>query len=180
MIETFIKIEGFENYEISNFGDVMHTDSGYVLCTYIDKGGYKNVTLKDNDSTRLYTKLVHRLVASAFIHNPINKPIVDHVDGNRINNCLHNLRWALVSENNYNRNVVAKENTSGYTGVNWHSYYKKWKARIKHQGKDIEIGLYDTIDEAIKARCVKAHQLFGDFANNADKSNYRLYYLTKY
>ena len=47
-------------------------------------------------------KLVHRLVAEAFIPNPHNKPCIDHVDTNRQNNCVWNMRWATYKENNNN------------------------------------------------------------------------------
>lgn len=171
MIETFITINEHPKYEISNYGDVMYTDSGEVLRTAINKQGYEYVVFGK------FKRMVHRLVAIAHIDNPLNKPMVDHIDGNRSNNNVNNLRWAFPHENSYNRNVVSSLNTSGYTGVNWHSYYKLWKARIKHKGLDIEIGLFATVEEAIKARCFKANELFAEFANQADKQNYKKYFL---
>ena len=62
------------------------------------KDGYCIVRLRKNGDT--FALYVHRLVAEAFIPNPENKPCVNHIDGNKHNNCVSNLEWNTYSENN--------------------------------------------------------------------------------
>lgn len=69
-----------------------------------NSGGYKAVTLwKDGKPYQRW--LVHRLVATAFIPNPDNKPFVDHINGDKIDNRVENLRWATQKENSNNPNT---------------------------------------------------------------------------
>ena len=68
--------------------------------------GYLSVTIP----TISYSKncSIHRLVAEAFIPNPENKPAVDHINGNKTNNRVENLRWVTIKENNNNPNTKYK------------------------------------------------------------------------
>ncbi len=94
--EVWKTIEGFPNYEVSNRGRIRNKRTGLILTQIPDKDGYLRIHL-GNDRT---VKRVHRLVASAFISNPFNKPHVNHIDGNKTNNCIDNLEWATSRENN--------------------------------------------------------------------------------
>ena len=64
-------------------------------------------------SMKVVTLLFHRIVASAFIKNPLNKPLVDHIDGNQANYKLNNLRWMTHVENR--GTDAAKKNRSNFT-----------------------------------------------------------------
>ncbi len=96
-VETFVKIEGFEKYEVSNLGKVRNIKSGRVLKTSLNNNGYLRLFLcKNNKRKHLY---LHRIIATAFIDNPDEKPCVNHIDENKLNNDLSNLEWCTAREN---------------------------------------------------------------------------------
>lgn len=96
-VETFVKVVGFENYEVSNLGRVRNIESGIVLKPWITKDGYlRHCLYKHNKRKNL---LLHRIIATAFIDNPEAKPQVNHIDENKLNNDLSNLEWCSVREN---------------------------------------------------------------------------------
>lgn len=93
-------IKDFEEYLISDSGQVFSTKTEKYLSIHNNvKIQYPQVHLwKDGKE---YTFYVHRLVAIAFIDNPLNLPEVNHIDGNRTNNKVSNLEWVTSSENSY-------------------------------------------------------------------------------
>lgn len=101
--EVWRWVDGYEGlYMVSQFGRVMsvpkHNVRGRVLAVKKSTGGYLQVCLS-KDNKKKYVA-VHRIVASAFIANPQNKPQVNHKDGCRTNNHASNLEWVTASENN--------------------------------------------------------------------------------
>jgi hypothetical protein len=77
--------------------------------------------------------------------------LVDHIDGNTLNDRWNNLRLATVSQNGRNMRQ-ASHNTSGVTGVCWYKPTSKWEAKIQHEGKSIYLGYFTHKEEAIEAR----------------------------
>ena len=97
VVETFVKIEGFENYEVSNLGKVRNIKSGIMLKPWFTKDGYlRHCLYKHNKRKNL---LLHRIIATAFIDNPEEKPQINHIDENKLNNDLSNLEWCTEREN---------------------------------------------------------------------------------
>ena len=164
MQEEFRKIQGYDNYSISNLGNVKNK-SGKIMRTRINTHGYVIINLQKNKVK--YTETLHRLVALTFIPNPDNKKCVDHIDNNRQNNNLENLRWATYQENNQNQSL--KKNKSGVKGVYWNKMMNKWQAQITCHGKNKCIGIFDTLEEAKQARMKEANKLFGEFTNACEK-----------
>ena len=92
------EVEGYTHYLVSDEGYVYSKLKGDLLSTLPNKQvGYLQVSLWKNNVGS--THYVHRLVAKAFIPNPLNLPQVNHIDGNRQNNHVTNLEWATCSEN---------------------------------------------------------------------------------
>lgn len=89
--------------------------------------------------------------------------IIDHLNGNGLDNRRENLRFCTQSENQRNRGADV-DNTSGYKGVTWHKVKKKWMAQIKVNKKNTYLGLYSDPAEAARAYDAAAIELHGEFA----------------
>ena len=165
MVETYKKIEGFENYSVSDFGNVRNDKTGRILKGRAGGCGYVSVDLKRNTLSNY--KCIHRLVAQAFLPNPDNKPQVDHIDNNKVNNRLLNLRWATNSQNQQNRSI-GRNNTSGTKGVSWNNKSNKWTAQIKINGKKIHLGSFINKDDAINIRIQRAKDEFVEYKKKCE------------
>lgn len=161
--ETWLPVPGFPYYEVSNLGRVKSKARTVVT----KKGVSRNIlecvltACMNPQNTYMYVNLfkdkrqgiksVHRLVASAFIPNPENKPLVDHIDQNRQNNAVSNLRWVTYAENGRNRRNPSASGYSNiyYIGVRDEREY--WTMSGMRNGVKINRG-YRTLADALAGR----------------------------
>lgn len=111
------------------------------------------------DKTNFYT---HRL-AWLYMTGEWPRHQIDHIDRNRSNNRWSNLREATKAQNGANSRKP-KNNTSGYKGVSWHKSDKKWHAQICSNGEHVNLGMYDSKEEAYAVYVKAAKALHGGFA----------------
>lgn len=102
--EKYKTIPGFPKYKISEDGTIKSYFDRHcrkIRLSYVDENGYSAISLRGENKKE--TKFIHRLVADAYLPNPKKLPEVDHIDRNRSNNHVSNLRWASLKTQALNR-----------------------------------------------------------------------------
>lgn len=152
--EEWKEIPGFNGaYMVSNYGRVLSVSrtvrSGktnfvktkdIIMKSHKNKKGYDKVSFNLNGKTK--SVFVHRLVATAFIANPNNKPQVNHIDGNKSNNVVLNLEWCTNGENQIHAYSLGLNKVTGRAGR------KKIRVRQIDPITGIAIAEYDSLADA--------------------------------
>jgi len=152
-MEGFVDIENYEGlYKVNIKGDVWSVRNNRLLKPVLSRG-YKSVVLCNNTKRKMYR--IHRLIMIHFIHNPENLPCVDHVNRNRQDNRIENLKWSSIRDNNINRERV--ENRKGniiaipYTrvdGTNTTTYRLRYNLPGEHGNQYRKRKNFKTLHEA--------------------------------
>lgn len=91
---------------------------------------------------------------------------IDHINGNKTDNRIDNLREATVAQNGHNVGLTSR-NSSGARGVFWHACAKKWQSGICINGQEIYLGLFTDFDEAVRVRRNAEIKYYGEFSRAA-------------
>lgn len=109
--------------------------------------------------------MAHRVIW-ALVHGEWPNEDIDHINGDRSDNRLKNLRQASRSENNCNSGLRV-DNTSGYRGVSFNKGYGKWEARIYADKKQHRLGYFDKPEDAHEAYRAASKKYHGEFSRFA-------------
>ena len=154
MSDEYREIEGYDGkYIINNQGDIISNYTDIFVKQRLRKNGYLDVGLHKNGHTERL--LTHRLIGQCFIPNPNNLPTIDHIDGDRTNNHVSNLRWADYNLQALNRKYVVDSefpNHISYTGDK-----KSYDVRIQRGGKyfgrkQFKVSDENSLEDAIEYR----------------------------
>jgi len=166
MEEIYKSLENFEHiYQISNFGNIINTKTGKNKKYYVKSNGYYYVTLCKNGKN--YVKTVHSLVAKTFLCNDKNNKIIDHIDGNKLNNNITNLRYTSYSVNTSN----AYKNNKNMS--------KRLRKVFKFDDKFKLITIYKTLSECRRDNNFKFNSKIVNLSNSKKKYNNFYYELEK-
>ena len=142
-----MEIEGYENYLIYPDGKVQNKNTKRYLKSSSYGRGYLYVNLC-KDGLRGKNHYIHRLVAQYYIPNPDNKPCVDHINRDKKDNRIENLRWATYSDNQQNTGV-RKNNTSGIKNICYDKSKDNYRY-VKEKNGEIHTKTFKTLEEAIE------------------------------
>jgi hypothetical protein len=130
-MDILYDVVGYEGlYKINKNGEVWSCKRNKFISVHYDKDGYKIVSLKGS-------KKLHRLIAINFLPNPDNLPIIDHIDRNKTNNALENLRWVNKSTNCKNRKTPHCK--TGYKNISHSTNKVSWIIQVYNGDKRINI-----------------------------------------
>lgn len=140
-------------FEIVDSNNKKFVKKSKLMAINDNGNGYKQLMIQVKYKRQVF--YIHRLVAQLFLNNPENKEQVNHIDSDRSNNRVDNLEWVSIQENMTHAvlNRSKSKSKSGYIGIKRaDTISEKWCARITYLKKEIYIGIFNTIEDAVKAR----------------------------
>lgn len=166
--------------DIDHIREIFHYDpiSGFLYWNYdrssnakkgsragsLTNSGYREVRVGNKQV------LAHRVIWG-IVYGEYPKEEIDHIDGNKDNNSLLNLRSVTKSQNQRNAGIRS-DNKTGVSGVRWHAFHKKWAAQIKVDGKNLHLGYFEEFDKAVLARR-EAEIIHEYHPNHGKRKSYR-------
>jgi len=127
-----MEVIDFPNYLIYPDGRVQNKKSKRYIKAKMGTNGYLYVGLWKNNKGKNHN--IHRLIALHYISNPENKPFINHIDGNKLNNNIGNLEWCTPIENCNAYKSKRSNNTSGIVNIRYIKQDKLWRYQKTHFG----------------------------------------------
>jgi hypothetical protein len=154
-------IKSFEGrYSVSKQGFVKSHLTDKIMRGVIVGSVTKYLSIVLRKDGRYHRFYIHRLIAQTFVENPGNKPFVNHIDGNKLNNNYKNLEWVTDAENrahsNYKIKILSKREY-----VPFEMARKLYTKRISYDGKSFYIGRFKTKEECTKKFIEEFQNVFG-------------------
>ena len=148
----FRDIPDFPNYKINENGVVKNVKTNKIMKQTLGTYNYYFLNLS-NETIKAKSHQIHRLVGLIFIPNDNeNYTMIDHIDNNKHNNNVNNLRWVNSQLNNRNKTKIINTCSSNYYGVYYDKARVKWASKISINNRTISMGRYNTEREAAVAR----------------------------
>lgn len=152
--------------EIPNGAKAIRLTKGLVAL--VDDDDYERINRyvwhASKQANKLYVKTRHTYM-HRMVMNAKRGQMVDHINRNPMDNRKSNLRFCTLLENLRNQ-APSKRNKSGYIGVHFCKQHRRWEASIYRNGTDIDLGRFDTVEEAAAARRAAVLKMDGEFAYN--------------
>ena len=142
IMEEWKVLVNYPNYSVSNFGNIKNNKKDKLLSPSIHKSGYLTVQLFKNGIRKSLT--LHRIIAEGFLGDFESK-YIDHIDRNKLNNKIDNLRAVTPAISALNRGIWGK---SKYKGAYFNEKRGDWRCQIRVNKKCISLGCFKTELEA--------------------------------
>ena len=150
-MDEFVSIPDYQDYFINRKGEILskRQKKDRIMKHTLGTTGYYTIMFSINKQHKRFK--IHRLLAKMFIPNPNNYDCVDHINRDKLDNRLENLRWCTIMENNQNQ-TIRKTNKSGYKHICWWMKKQRWVVEIRRNNKRLCGHSFKKIEDAVEFR----------------------------